>query len=70
MPRWMPGGEVEEIPEYQKSFAEVFKEGITADNIVRAIADYERTLLAGDSPFDRFFYGKEENAISRRPNEG
>ena len=61
---------LKKIPEYQKSFAEVFKEGITADNIVRAIADYERTLLAGDSPFDRYFYGKEENAISPSAKRG
>ncbi len=61
---------LKKVSEYQKSFSEVFKEGITADNIVRAIAAYERTLLAGDSPFDRYFYAKEENAISPEAKRG
>ena len=61
---------LKKVPEYQRPFSEVFKEGITADNIVRAIAAYERTLLAGDSPFDRYFYGKEENAISAAAKRG
>lgn len=61
---------LKKFPEYKKSFTEAFPEGITADNIVRAIAAYERTLLAGDSPFDRYFYGKEENAISPAAKRG
>ncbi|MDH7499425.1 MAG: cytochrome c peroxidase [candidate division NC10 bacterium] len=60
---------LKKVPEYQKAFGEVFG-GITADNIVKAIAAYERTLLAGDSPFDRYFYGKEENAISESAKRG
>jgi cytochrome c peroxidase len=61
---------LKKIPEYQKSFKQVFEGGITADNIAKAIAAYERTLLAGDSPFDRYFYGKEENAISEAAKRG
>jgi cytochrome c peroxidase len=61
---------LKKIPEYQKSFKEVFEGGITADNIAKAIAAYERTLLAGDSPFDRYLYGKEENAISPAAKRG
>jgi len=61
---------LKKIPEYQKSFKDVFEGGITADNMARAIAAYERTLLAGDSPFDRYFYGKEENAISPSAKRG
>lgn len=61
---------LKKIPEYRKSFSEAFPDGITVDNIARAIAAYERTLLAGDSPFDRYFYGKEENAISPAAKRG
>ena len=52
------------IDEYQKHFQKVFGGEITIDNAVKAIAAYERTLLSGNSPFDRFRYGGEENAIS------
>ncbi len=46
------------IPEYRRQFREVFKsEGLTIDTIAKAIASYERTLLSGNSPFDRFIAG-------------
>ncbi len=41
-------------PEYRQQFDAAFGDGITAENLARAIASYERTLLAGDSPVDRF----------------
>lgn len=37
---------------------------ITADHIGMAIASYERTLLSGDSPFDRYMYGGDKSALS------
>jgi cytochrome c peroxidase len=46
------------LPEYRRQFQEVFKsEGLTIDTIAKAIAAYERTLLSGNSPFDRFITG-------------
>jgi len=49
------------IPEYRRQFRLVFKsEGITIDTIAKAIAAYERTLLSGNSPFDRFITGNRE----------
>ena len=46
------------IPEYRRSFAQVFgKQGISIDTITKAIAAYERTLLSGNSAFDRFITG-------------
>ena len=48
------------IPEYQRQFQRVFKsDGLTIDTIVKAIAAYERTLLSGNSPFDRFITGQK-----------
>jgi cytochrome c peroxidase len=47
------------IPEYQRQFKRVFKsDRLTIDTIAKAIAAYERTLLSGNSPFDRFITGK------------
>jgi cytochrome c peroxidase len=58
------------IPEYRRIFQRVFgSEGITIDTIVRAIAAYERTLLSGNSPFDRFIAG-DTNAITAAQKRG
>lgn len=37
---------------------------ITADHVGMAIASYERTLVSGDSPFDRYMYGGDKTALS------
>ena len=45
-------------PEYRDAFAAVFgPDAITIDNIARAIAAYERTLITTDTPYDRFVRG-------------
>ena len=42
------------IEDYVEQFKDVFGiEGITIDNVGRAIAAYERTILSGNSPFDK-----------------
>ena len=35
-----------------------------------AIASWERTLIAGNSPFDRWYYAQEENAIGSAAQRG
>ena len=42
---------------------------VSLDNIVRAIAAFERTLLSADSPFDRYLY-RDDSAISESPLRG
>lgn len=54
-------------PEYRQLFKKVFgKSGdqITMKEVNQAIATFERTLVAGDSPFDRYFYGGDKKAMS------
>ncbi len=54
-------------PDYTKQFKTVFdidSEQITIDHVVKAIASFERTLIAGDSPFDRYFFGSDKEAMS------
>ena len=49
---------VSSISEYRRQFRQVFKaEDISMSMIAKAIATYERTLLSGNSPFDRFIVG-------------
>ena len=45
------------IPEYVLAFRRVFGSAASIDGFARAIASYERTLIGGDSPFDRFIAG-------------
>ncbi len=58
-----------DVPEYKKRFMEVFGEAPTKDNITKAIAAFERTLLEGNSPFDKFQAG-DANAISEDAKKG
>ncbi|OHB91179.1 MAG: cytochrome-c peroxidase [Planctomycetes bacterium RIFCSPHIGHO2_02_FULL_52_58] len=56
---------------YQEAFQKVFgKEGITIDNIAIAIASFERTILAGNSPFDRYFFKGDKDAMSQSAIRG
>lgn len=57
------------IPEYQKLFKTVFEENITIDNIGKAIAAYERTLLANNARFDEYMRG-DSTAISLSEKKG
>lgn len=55
--------------EYACAFRRVFGGEPTAARFAQAIAAYERTLVAGDSPFDRFMAGETE-AISEAARRG
>ncbi len=51
---------VKDIPGYQQGFISVFDKGeasINFDNIARAIAAFERTLITPNSAFDRYIRG-------------
>jgi len=58
------------IPEYQRQFKRVFQsEALTIDTISKAIAAYERTLLSGNSPFDRFI-AEQQTALTEAQKRG
>ncbi|NBO65643.1 MAG: cytochrome-c peroxidase [Acidobacteria bacterium] len=54
---------------YQTEFRQAFGGEIDATGIARAIASYERTLLSGNSPFDRFQAG-DEGALTPAARRG
>jgi len=62
---------IKSIPGYVQSFKAVFggKNPVTYDNIAKAIATYERTLITSNSPFDRYMRG-EKSAMSRSAIKG
>ena len=43
---------------------------ITIANLIKAIAAFERTLVFGDSPFDRYVFGGDGNALSPAAKHG
>ena len=43
---------------------------ITSKHITQAIASYERTLIAGNSPFDRYLFGRNHNELSASAERG
>ncbi len=45
------------MPEYTKQFQEAFNGPVTIDAVARSIASYERTLVSGNSPLDRYQAG-------------
>lgn len=60
------------IPEYQKLFKAAFteeEEPITETNLAKAIASFERTLVANNSRFDQFMRG-DANALTTSEKEG
>ncbi len=59
------------IAGYRSAFGEAFgTEEITLERVAKAIATFERTILSGRSPFDRWKYGGEESAISEEAKRG
>jgi len=45
---------------FVKEFTAVFPDGVNTENVVRAIAEFERSLITPDSRFDQYLRGKVE----------
>ncbi len=60
---------LEAIPGYRSQFAEVFGTEVTTDGIAKAIASFERTIVSGPSPYDRYLMG-EKGAMSESAIRG
>lgn len=61
---------VRTLPGYEEQFYSTFSEGVSVATLGKAIASYERTLLSGNSPFDRWYFGKEQTAVSQEVKVG
>lgn len=55
---------------YRDLFREAFGSEVSLDGVVKAIASFERTLVSGGSPFDRYEWNGEENALSDSGKRG
>ncbi len=61
---------IAELDDYDGLFQEAFDAPADADRIARALAAFQRRLIAANSPFDRWFYGKEAEALSESAVRG
>ncbi|MGQ9503822.1 MAG: cytochrome-c peroxidase [Thermogutta sp.] len=57
------------IPQYQELFQKVFGTGVTAENFGKAVAAFERTILSGNSPYDRYKAG-DQDALTETQKRG
>lgn len=57
------------IEGYRKQFQAVFGSDATADGIAKAIASFERTVLSGNAPYDRYKAG-DKDALSEPAQRG
>jgi cytochrome c peroxidase len=59
------------IASYRPYFKQAFgSEEITKDRVAKAIADYERTRMSGNSPWDRWRKNRDEGAVSAEVKRG
>ena len=60
-------------PGYATAFANAFPGAaapVTLDHAIQAIAAFERTLISGDSPFDRYVFQGDHTALSEAAKRG
>ncbi len=60
--------DLSKVADYTEAFQKVFGTGVTKEGIAKAIAAFERTVLSGNSPYDKFMAGQKDamNAAQRR----
>lgn len=57
------------VPEYQERFQKVFNRDVNKEDFALAIAAFERTVLSGNSPYDKFKAG-DETALNDAQKRG
>jgi cytochrome c peroxidase len=54
---------------YERAFP-AHKDGVSASGIRQALAAFQRTLIAGDSAFDRYYFGNQKAALNQQAERG
>jgi len=63
-------GRLKADDDYTKRFKSAFDDGVTSANLARALAGFERALLRGDSPVDRFRAKSDHDALTPTQRHG
>ena len=61
---------IKKLPGYSEAFQAAFGEGPSVATLGKSLASYQRTLVSGNSPFDRWYYGHEQDAVSEQVKIG
>ena len=60
-------------PKYQMLFESAFpadRDRFTVGNVTRALASFERSIISARSPYDRYHYDREDNAVPESAKHG
>jgi cytochrome c peroxidase len=65
-------GRLRALPRYVELFAHAFPgpDAVSLTHVTQALAAFERTILSGDSPYDRYCNNRDTNAISSSARRG
>jgi cytochrome c peroxidase len=58
------------LPDYAGLFERAFGRAADAATLARAVAAWQRTLVSGNSPFDRWRFGRDETALGPAGRRG
>jgi cytochrome c peroxidase len=64
---------VRDDPSYEAAFRNAFPDeapAVSTPNMIESIAAFERTLVSGRSPFDRYVYDDDRDALSEQARQG
>jgi cytochrome c peroxidase len=61
---------IKRLPDYRGLFERAFRRGPSMETVGQAIASYERALISGNSPFDRWRFGHQTDALSSLARSG
>jgi cytochrome c peroxidase len=56
--------------QYRQRFLALFDDGVTADNVRRVLAEYQRTLVTPNAKFDRFLRGEDHDGLDDDEQRG
>ena len=63
-------GRLRRLADYSGLFERAFGRGPGVETFGQALAAWQRTLLSGNSPFDRWYFGRDESALSAAAKRG
>ena len=61
---------IKKLDDYGAQFIAAFGRGPDMQTVGMALASYERVLVSGDSPFDRWYYGNDRSALDASARRG
>jgi cytochrome c peroxidase len=61
---------IRQLDDYHAQFITAFGRGPDMQTVGMALASYERVLISGNSPFDRWYYGNDKSALDASARRG